>query len=335
MKVLPTVAILIILFLLGSEARSELHKVREVHYQMGTLLDITLYYSDPEEGKKLLRRSVQETHRLEGILSHYDPQSSVSILNRQAGEGRVKIALELFHLLATAIQFSARTAGYFDVTVGPLVDLWQHAGEKGRLPGPELLSQTLNLVGSQQLKLYKTGEGKLLKRGMKIDLGGIGKGFAVDSIVEIFHDAGVKSALINFGGSSIYALGVPPGEKGWTIGIKGAGEGIVGAIRLRNQGLSTSGSMGRYWEIGGRRYGHLINPKSGTPVTELRSATAIATTATEAEALTKPLVLLGKQGMALTKNFPQTESLLISEDGEIHLSSGFASTTHFERLKNR
>jgi thiamine biosynthesis lipoprotein len=333
----PLVALTFAIFFLAVSlpVRSELREMRQLHYQMGTILDITLWHSDPDEAKKILRRSVQEVHRLEGILSHYDPQSSLSLFNSQAGKGKIKIDRELFRLLALATDLSLRTSGYFDVTVGPLVSLWEQAGEKGIIPAQQLLSRTLNLVGFQKLKLYKTGEAELVNKGMKIDPGGIGKGFAVDRIIEILREAGVKSALINFGGSSIYALGGPPGEKGWTIGIEGTDDRLVGAIRLRDQALSTSRSMGRSWEIEGRRFGHLINPKSGIPVKEPRSATAIAASATEAEALTKPIVLLGRRGMALTKNFPQTTSLLISEDGEIHLSDGFVSATHFKKLKDR
>lgn len=335
MKILVALTFTVCSLAIGLPVRSELREIRELHYQMGTVLDITLWHSDPEQAKNVLRRSVQEAHRLEGILSHYDPASALSMFNNQAGNGKIKIDRELFRLLALATDLSLRTSGYFDVTVGPLVSLWQQAGEKGMLPEPHLLFQTLNLVGSQKLKLYETGEAELLKEGMKIDLGGIGKGFAVDRIVEILRQAKVKGALVNFGGSSLYALGSPPQEDSWPIGVKGIGEELVGVIRLKDQALSTSGSMGRYWEIEGVRYGHLINPKSGLPVVQPRGATAIATTATEAEALTKPPVLLGKQGMEMIKIFPQTESLLISESGEIFLSDGFASATHFRRFKNR
>jgi len=334
-KLLVTLALMIACIATSLPAQSELQEVRELHYQMGTILDIAVWHPDPDAAKKIVRGAVQEVHRLEGILSHYDPESSLSLFNRDASKGKIKIDRELFRLLFLATGLSFRTSGYFDVTVGPLVSLWEQASEKRMMPDQRLLFQTLSLVGFQKVKLYEPGEAELMRAGMKIDPGGIAKGFAVDRVVEILRAAGVTGALINFGGSSIYALGSPPGEKGWALGIKGPDDRIVGAIHLRDQAVSTSGSMGRYWEIAGNRYGHLINPKSGLPVTELRSATAIATTATEAEALTKPLVLLGKEGMALTNSFPRTESLLISEDGQIHLSDGFVSAMHFQRLKGR
>jgi FAD:protein FMN transferase len=332
MKSLVVLACAIGFLTISVLARSELREVREVHYQMGTVLDITLWHPDAGEAKKLVRRSVQEVHRLEGILSNYDPESSLSSFNERAGRGRVKLDADLFRVLDLATTLSRRTAGYFDVTIGPLVALWQRAVEKGSLPKPEVLSQNLNLVGADRLKLYQTGEAELLYDGMKIDLGGIGKGYAVDRIVEMFRTAGVKSALVNFGGSSIYALGNPPDEDGWGIGVQGIDDHLIGMVRLKNRGLSTSGSMGRSWKIQGVRYGHLINPKSGLPVAEHRSATAIAATATEAEALTKPPVLLGSPGMALIKNFPGTEALLVSDGDRLYFSQGFAAATHFQRV---
>lgn len=334
MKICDAVVTLTVLCFLDSQAHSEPREVREVHYQMGTLLDITIWHSDVEEGKKILRRAVQEIHRLEEILSHYDPQSSLSLLNRQAGQGRAKIDPELFQLLAMATDFSIRTSGYFDVTVGPLVSLWQNAGEKGSLPEQAAIAQALDVVGYQKLKLYKNGEVKLVLKGMRIDLGGIGKGYAVDRIVSMMRKSGVDRALLNFGGSSIYALGSPPKENSWKINMRGTDEKFIGILHLKDQALSTSGSMGRYWKIAGKRYGHLINPKDGLPVMEPRMATVIAETATEAEALTKPMIILGKKGMSMIKDFPQTEALLTSENGVLWSSDRFVSKTFFQPIKN-
>lgn len=334
-RFLAAFLIILVLVLLDSQARSELYEVREIHYQMGTLLDITIWHPDREDAKRILRRSVQEVHRLEGILSHYDPQSALSLLNRQAGQGKVKTDLELFQILAIAIDFSIKTSGYFDVTVGPLLGLWRQAAEKGSMPDPHALAQAVELVGYRNLRLYHSGEVELVHRGMMIDLGGIGKGYAVDRIVEIFRQARVRTALINFGGSSIYALGNPPGEDSWKIGLQGTNGRWVGTLHLRDRALSTSGSMGRSWKIGGKRYGHLINPKNGLPATETRLAVVTAPTATEAEALTKPLILLEKKEMTLIKRFSQAEALLISETAELELSNPFFPITFFERTQTR
>jgi thiamine biosynthesis lipoprotein len=314
--------------------QARLNEVREVHYQMGTVLDITVWHPDVETGKGILRKSVQEVRRLDKILSNYDPSSGVSLLNDHAGRGRMKIDPDLFRLLFLAQHLSAKTRGYFDVTVGPLVALWQHAGESARLPASEMVSRSVALVGSSHLKLYGSGEAELLRPGMKIDLGGIGKGYAVDRIAELLKKAGVGSALINFGTSSIYALGSPPGKDRWEIAVRGLHEASMGILSLKNQALSTSGSMGRYWTIGGTRYGHLINPKNGFPINEERFATVVAATATEAEALTKPLILLDKKGVGVIKDFPQADFLLISQNGDLSFSDGFVGRTLFRRVEH-
>lgn len=301
----------------SASARSDLQEVREIHYQMGTLLDITIWHPNPETGRAMIRRSVREIHRLEGILSNYDPQSSISVLNRQAGHGKTKIQPELHRLLAMTIRFGRKTSGYFDVTVGPLMDLWQKQAERAYLPDHHTLARTLSLVGYGKLRLYSHGEAELLRKGMRIDLGGIGKGYAVDRVVWQLRQAGVKSALINFGGSSIYAIGSPPGQESWEIGLKGIDGKLAGFLLLRDQALSTSGSMGHFWIIQGKRYGHLINPHNGHPVTKPRMATVVAPTATEAEALTKPLVLLGENAALLIKAFPQKRALLTLENGKL------------------
>jgi thiamine biosynthesis lipoprotein len=306
-------------------ASGTLQQARELHYQMGTYLELTIWHPEPEVAKRLIRDSVQEVHRLEEILSNFDPESAVSRFNEQAGSGKIQLDPDLFRLLRTARRFSALTDGYFDVTVGPLMELWRETASRGILPDRNTLMTTLRQVGYQKLKLYDDGEARLLRPGMKIDLGGIGKGYAVDRVVERLRAARVNAALINFGGSSIYAIGTPPGEQGWPIGIQGT-EGLLrGVIWLRDVALSTSGSMGHFWTIGAKKYGHLINPRNGLASSEPRMATVISPTATAGEALTKPLVLLGKNAFFAVKRSPQAEALVISEKGPLLFSTGFRS----------
>jgi len=313
----------ILLCLSPVPALSSLHEVREVHYQMGTFLELTLWHSDDEAAKRLIREAVGEVHRLEEILSNFDPESDISRFNRLAGKGKTNLHPDLYELLKIALQFSAKTTGYFDVTVGPLVESWKASLLTGRLPSQEALAKTRRLVGYEKLKLYDGGAAELLMRDMKIDLGGIGKGYAVDRVVAQLKEQRVVSALINFGGSSIYALGAPPGKRGWEIGIQGTHGELLGVILLSDMALSTSGSMGRFWIVGGKKYGHLIDPKKGMPITESRMATVITPSATAAEALTKPLVILGKNALPMAKELPQTEAVIIPKQGPLFFSNGF------------
>jgi len=317
--------LLILFCLLPAPAYSSLHEVREVHYQMGTFLEITLWQSEDDQAKQLIRQAVGKVHRLEEILSNFDPESAVSRFNQRAGNGKIILPPELYDLLKIALEFSTKTAGYFDVTVGPLVQLWKESLSIGLLPSREALAKTRRLVGHEKLKLDDSGAAELLAPEMKIDLGGIGKGYAVDRVADLLKAAGVISGLINFGGSSIYAIGSPPGQQGWEIGLQGTDGKLRGLTYLRDMALSTSGSMGHSWMVGGKRYGHLINPKNGMPMTQVRMATAITPTAMAAEALTKPLVILGSSALSMAKELPQTEAVVIPERGPMFFSSEFRS----------
>jgi FAD:protein FMN transferase len=312
--------LLILFCLLPAPAYSSLHEVREVHYQMGTFLEITLWQSEDDQAKQLIRQAVGKVHRLEEILSNFDPESAVSRFNQRAGNGKIILPPELYDLLKIALEFSTKTAGYFDVTVGPLVQLWKESLSIGLLPSREALAKTRRLVGHEKLKLDDSGAAELLAPEMKIDLGGIGKGYAVDRVADLLKAAGVISGLINFGGSSIYAIGSPPGQQGWEIGLQGTDGKLRGLTYLRDMALSTSGSMGHSWMVGGKRYGHLINPKNGMPMTQVRMATAITPTAMAAEALTKPLVILGSSALSMAKELPQTEAVVIPERGPMFRS---------------
>jgi FAD:protein FMN transferase len=318
-------AFLILFCLSPAPAFSSLHDVREVHYQMGTFLELTLWHSEDDAAKQLIREAVGEVHRLEEVLSNFDPESDISRFNRLAGKGTTTLAPDLYEILKIALLLSAKTAGYFDVTVGPLVELWRESLSSGFLPSREAVTRTRTLVGYGKLKLAGSGAAELLAPEMKIDLGGIGKGYAVDRVANLLKAARVISGLINFGGSSIYAIGAPPGQHGWKIGIQGTDEKLRGIIYLRDMALSTSGSMGHSWMIGGKRYGHLINPKNGMPMIQARMATVITPSATIAEALTKPLVILGSNALPMAKELPQTEAVVIPERGPMSFSSGFRS----------
>jgi thiamine biosynthesis lipoprotein len=333
MKHLARFTILILLCALPTPAFSTLQEVREVHYQMGTFLELILWHLEPEVAKRIIREAAQEVHRLDEILSNFDPDSSVSRLNQQAGKGKTSVPAELYELLEIAQRFSATTSGDFDITVGPLMELWRETSSLGRLPDRDTLANVLAQVGYEKLKLYHNDrEAELLLPGMKIDLGGIGKGYAVDWVADRFKAAGIRSALINFGGSSIYALGTPPGQQGWEIAIQGTDGRLRAMIHLRDMALSTSGSMGKFWTIGGKRYGHLIDPTNGMPVSESRMATVITSTATTAEALTKPLVLRGKTALRLVARFAGTEAIVMPENGPLFFSDGFKAKTRWQEI---
>ena len=334
MKAIAIFSLLFVSGLLPARSLAELREVREVHYQMGTFLELTVWHSQPEKAQRLIRDAVQEVHRLDLLLSNYDSESALSRLNAHAGGGATRVPPELFELLKTARALSEQTGGLFDITVGRLMEFWSEAAEANRLPGGKQVAETLATVGYSNIVLRGPDLVELADNATKIDLGGIGKGFAVDRVAERLRAQGIISALINFGGSSIAAIGTPPGKQGWKVAVQGADGQLRGTLYLRNRALSTSGSMGRSWTIEGKKYGHLINPLTGFPVTEARVATVLAASATQAEALTKPLILLGENALPILKKFSDAEAVVIPESSSPSYSRRFRSVAFWKDISN-
>ncbi len=300
-----------------------LARYREARYVMGTILEITLYHHDAREARKYLDESFSLAQWLDELLSNFKPQSEVNQLNEKAGKGKVRISPELYDLISISNRLTLRTEGAFDITVGPLVKLWQEARKRRKPPSPASLRSARDLVGAHLLNLHPSLEVELGREGMQIDTGGIGKGYAVDQIVKLFRGYGISKALINFGHSSIYAVGSPPGDHGWKLLLQFPGQSPLGIVELKDQAMSASGTLGRSFEIGGRRYGHLIDPQSGIPLTERLQAVVLALTATEAEALSKYVILRGWSGEENLKAWSMIQIIRIGEEGDIQQSEGF------------
>ncbi|HTO06115.1 MAG TPA: FAD:protein FMN transferase, partial [Myxococcota bacterium] len=225
------------------------------------------------------------------------------------------------------------TRGTFDVTVGPLIALWKAAAEAGRLPGAAELAAARARVGAERVAVdAAAGTVELRAPGAALDFGGIAKGWALDRACERLRAAGVTRALLTFGESSIAAIGAAPGWDGWGIALSDAGGGFAGTVELRDRSLSTSGSLGQYVEIGGRRFGHVIDPRSGQPLERARVAIVLAGDGARAEALSKALLILGERdGVALLEAEGGAEGLLLDEDGTQHASRGWAAASHYTR----
>jgi thiamine biosynthesis lipoprotein len=299
---------------------------------MGTVLEVTLRVPEEPAGRALLERLYARTAALEAALSTWRPDSSVSRLNAAAGAGPQAIDPALAALLREALALSARTAGSFDVTVGPLVALWKEAVRRGGPPAAEELAAARSLVGPELVEL-RGERAALAKPGMSLELGGVAKGFALDRLVEALRVAGVADALLSFGESSVVALGGPEGGERWRLLVRGPEGEYAGILALRDQSLSVSGSLGQYEEIAGRRFGHVIDPRSGMPVDGALVAVALAPSAAAAEAWSKALLVLGAEaGLALAEAEPDVEALLLEAGGRRSATSGFERLALFEAL---
>lgn len=299
---------------------------------MGTILEITLLARSEAEGRAALDELFALGGELEATLTRFDPASDVSRLNRAAGRGAVRVDPELVRLLELSIAYAELTHGAFDPTVGPLVELWTRAGQTGVMPDAVALAHARSLVGATQIRV-EGGRVALANAGASVDLGGIAKGWALDRMLPRLRARGIENALLDFGQSSVQALGAPPGAMGWRLLARGPGDTPLGVLTLRDQALSVSGSLGQSVEIGGRRFGHVLDPRSGLALERRRQALVLAPDATLAEALSKALLVLGEaEGLALVAAQPGCEALLVDAEGGSWQTPGWSRTAHFEPI---
>ncbi len=297
---------------------------------MGTLLQITLVHADEATARAAAEACFAEGAALEAVLTTYDAASATSRMNASAGSGPFRAPPALARILAESKRLHAATEGAFDVTVGPLIELWTEAGRSKRVPGAAAIAAALRNVGSDRILLGPEGV-VMLEPGMGVNFGGIGKGFALDRMRERLAEHGVTRALLDFGGSSWLALGSPAGGKAWRVLLRDGRGGFAGVVSLRDASLSFSESLGEVTEIGGRRYGHVLDPRSGWPVEAPGAGVALAADGTTAEALSTALVVLGpERGLAVVAGTPGAEAMAIDATGARHETAGFETATRFE-----
>jgi FAD:protein FMN transferase len=305
--------------------------VSDGQYEMGTVLEIQLCAPDRASGEHLLASAFEKVSALEHAFSTFDPESEVSRLNRSAGSGPREVSLDLLRLSAESLVLADQTQRSFDPTVGPLVALWREAGRAGRLPSAAALADARARTGFDAVQADLTAKTiELRVAGASLDFGGIAKGWALDRLVEDLRAAGVTRALLSFGDSSVAALGAPPDAEGWGLALGGATGGVAGTVLLRDQSLSVSGSLGQFVEIEGRRYGHVIDPRSGAPLERAQVAAVLAGDGARAEAFSKALLILGEHdGVALLETFPDAQGILLDADGHAFETRGWREASRY------
>jgi thiamine biosynthesis lipoprotein len=219
-------------------------------------------------------------------------------MNREAASRPVRVTPELFALLSDCLEYSRMSDGAFDITVGPLMKVWGFYKEEGSLPQPKDIKEALKRVGYRHVHLdpgLRTV--RFARPGMDLDPGGIGKGYAVDRMVRVLKQAGVRSALVSASGSSIYGLGAPPdAPEGWPITISTPRDpsAVAAHVVLRNMSLSTSGSYEKFFWAEGRTYSHIVDPRTGYPAQGTSAVSVLAPRTIDSEAWTKPFFINGR-----------------------------------------
>jgi thiamine biosynthesis lipoprotein len=277
-------------------------------HAMATRFELVLYGDDPVRLRAGGEQALREIERLENQLSFYRADSEVTWINSRAAEAPVRIDPRLFHLLLRCADFSEKTDGAFDVTVGPLIRAWGFAGGGPRVPQPSALNAARNAVGMKNVELCEEDfTVRFKQQGVALDLGAFGKGYAIERAIAILKENGVSSALLHGGTSSVFALGAPPMEAGWKIALGpplSEGEEQT-KIELNNTGLSVSAAHGKWFKEDGRTYGHVLDPRTGEPARVARAAAVTGPSPSDCEALSTALLVLGQSWLPVMRStFP-------------------------------
>lgn len=278
-------------------------RVSQVRYTMGTLLDLTVYAPSEERGRQLLEGAFSIAEGLNQELSTWIADSPVSALNRTRVTTPLAVSEVLYNLTSISRQLSVDTEGAFSITVRPLVDLWEAAARSDRLPEPKDIASVKELVSASALELIAPRSLRKRYLGVMIETGGIGKGYAVDAMLEFLRSRGVSAAFVNFGRSSLGAIGAPPGKDGWIVDVALVEGSSDARISLRDETLSVSRARGNPFIVNGRSYAHIFDPMTASPVQTLRGAAIRGNSATKGEAYVKYLVIRGAPSTNVAKRW--------------------------------
>lgn len=284
-----------------SDAASAAEKFSFTEPHMGTRFQIVLYAPEEATAKTAAKAAFARIAELDGIMSDYRASSELNRLCDKAGGPPVRVSDDLYTVLAQAQEIAELSDGAFDVTVGPVVRLWRIARRTQQLPEKETLAKALALVGWRNIKI--DGQRRmvqLLKPGMQLDLGGIAKGYTADQVLLVLKKHGITSALVAAGGD-IAVSGPPPDAPGWKVGIQPVDGGDpTRHLSLKDAAVSTSGDFQQYVEIDGKRYSHIVDPKTGLGLLGRMSVTVVARYGLATDPLTKTACVLGaEKGLAL------------------------------------
>jgi thiamine biosynthesis lipoprotein len=289
---------------------------------MGTVVRVELWQDHPAKGQAAIAAVMEEMRRVDRTMSTYKENSAISRLNRQAALAPVAISRELSDLIAFSLKISDITAGAFDITYASVGHLYDY--RRKVIPSEEALADALPAIDYHHVSLDRVqGTVRFLRPGVRIDLGGVAKGHAVDRSIALLQTRGIKQAIVTAGGDS-RIIGDRKGRP-WMVAIRDPRRRYkaVAVLPLHNAAISTSGDYERYFELNGERYHHIINPRNGHSVSGIRSVTVIGPNSTTADALSTGVFVLGvEKGLAVIESLPDVEAVMIDANSEMHYSSG-------------
>lgn len=322
------VSILLIVSMVSCSKNDE--KVDKYETKMDTIMHLTAYGPN---AAKAIDEAFSRVDEIENMASSSISASDVSKINEAAGKEYVKVHPEIINIIETSVKYSKISNGAFDITISPLIKLWGIGTDEEKVPTDSEIKEKLALVNYNDISINEADSSvKLMKEGMAIDLGGVAKGFTADEIVKIFEKHGIKSAIINLGGSSIYTLGEKPDKTLWSIAIqhprKEKNEGSIGIVKLNQAALSTSGDYQRFFIKDGKRYHHILDTSTGYPADKgVISDMVLVDSSIEnpnmvADILTKITFLSGvDKGLKIIDSLEGVSCMAVTTDYKLYKSS--------------
>lgn len=281
---------------------------------MGTFVQVTVAAQNPRQAQGYFDAAFAEIDKVNQSMNDWDPNSEISQLTPQAYLVPVAVSPELFEVIAASVEYSKRSGGVFDITVGPETQLWRQMQKTQQQPSPEALAEARAKVGYEKMTLDPNAKTvKFAVDGMKLDVGAIAKGFAADRAIEALRQKGAVSGMVDLAGT-VRCFGRGLSKTGdWIIGVQDPrkSDGVLLKLKLNEMAVATSGDYERYAEVNGQKYSHILNPETAESVNELASVTIIAPTAMQADALSTTVSVLGREkGLALIESTPCTAAIV-------------------------
>jgi thiamine biosynthesis lipoprotein len=316
-------AVFLLLLPLVAMGCNRLKTVQKTEPIMGTDVTITVVTRSVEEGETAIEAGMAELLRLDAMMSLYKDTSEITRVNLAAGKYPVKVSPEMIEVVERAAKVSKLSGGVFDVTIGPLVVLWQMRLKEGRIPTDQEIARIRPLVNYRDIVINKKASTLFLKkRGMILDFGGM-KGYLADRVADIIKKRGIKNAVIALAGD-IWVLGHREDGKPWKIGVQHPREHdkILTVLNLSDKYISTSGDYERFVIKGKKRYHHIIDPRTGKPSTGVISVTLIGSPGAFIDPLAKaPFILGAEQGLKIVKKFG-VDAIIVDDQGKVYMTDG-------------
>ena len=299
-----------------------MNEFRHTEKLMGSAFELLIITRQKILAQKLLAEGVEEIRRIESLLSEFKDDSVTTMLNKNAGKRSVAVSTEVYQLIQRCLQLSALTQGAFDITVKPLKSLYDFQRKNFDMPKPVDLQDTLDVTGHHLVKLGKHNRVYLSHSGMKVSFASIGKGYAADRVRRLWLERGVKSGVINASGD-LSVIGHKMDGTPWQIGIADPEnpQNTLLHIPLTTGSVATSGDYEQYFMHDGKRYSHTIDPKTGMPVSGIKSVTVTGPSSELCDALATSLTVMGVDaGLYLIDQLPEVHCLIIDDQNRLHSS---------------